>query len=68
MATRASTYNASALDEYANQLAGQIYTPDEQCEIIDGPGSYFCRVSGRTTSYIQKQQTMRADKPRVVAS
>ena len=44
MTSRATTYNASALDQYADQLAGQIYLPDEQCEIIDGTGSYFCRV------------------------
>ena len=45
MTSRSASYNASALDEYANQTAGQIYLPDEQCEIIDGTGSYLCRVS-----------------------
>ena len=45
MTSRSPSYNASALDAYADQLAGQIYLPDEQCEIIDGAGSYLCRVS-----------------------
>ena len=44
MTSRSASYNASALDAYADQLAGQIYLPDEQCEIIDGAGSYLCRV------------------------
>ena len=44
MTSRATSYNASALDQYTDQLAGQIYLPDEQCEIIDGAGSYLCRV------------------------
>ena len=45
MTSRSPSYNASVSDAYADQLAGQIYLPDEQCEIIDGAGSYLCRVS-----------------------
>ena len=41
-------YNASALDRFANQLAGQIYPPDVQCEEDIGSGSYLCRVSPLT--------------------
>ena len=44
MTTRTSTFNASALAEYQNDLLGQIYPPDDQCEAIDGHGSYMCRV------------------------
>ena len=53
MTSRSASYNASTLDAYADQLAGQIYLPDEQCEIIDGEGSYLCRVrSGALLSNI----------------
>ena len=45
MTSRSANFNASALDEYANQLLGQIYPPDEQCGLIQGDGSYMCRVS-----------------------
>ena len=45
MTSRSPNFNASALDEYANQLLGQIYPPDEQCGLIQGDGSYMCRVS-----------------------
>ena len=56
MTSRATSYNATALDEYANQLAGQIYLPDEQCEIIDGAGSYLCRVR-----YIERRSNKQLD-------
>ena len=45
MSTRSASYNASALNEFANDLLGQIYNPDDQCEAYNGKGSYMCRVS-----------------------
>ena len=56
MTSRVTSYNATALDEYANQLAGQIYLPDEQCEIIDGAGSYLSRVR-----YIERRSNKQLD-------
>ena len=45
MRTRSASYNASALNEFSSELLGQIYNPDDQCEAINGKGSYMCRVS-----------------------
>ena len=44
MVVRSPRYNSSALYEFANDLMGQIYPPDVQCEAINGKGSYMCRV------------------------
>lgn len=43
MSTRSASYNAGALNEFANDLLGQIYNPDDQCEAYNGKGSYMCR-------------------------
>ncbi|WAQ99278.1 ATS16-like protein, partial [Mya arenaria] len=45
LATRTATYDTSDLDPYLGDLAGQVYTPDQQCEYLEGDGSYFSRIS-----------------------
>ncbi|XP_063412645.1 A disintegrin and metalloproteinase with thrombospondin motifs 20-like [Mytilus trossulus] len=35
-------FNATALSEFGNDVAGQIYDAHAQCENIVGPGSYLC--------------------------
>ena len=44
MTTRSSGYNPKALEKYTNDLMGQIYPPDDQCEAQFGNGSFLCRV------------------------
>ena len=44
MTTRSSAYNPKALEKYSNDLMGQIYPPDDQCEAQFGNGSFLCRV------------------------
>ncbi|WAQ99270.1 ATS10-like protein, partial [Mya arenaria] len=39
LATRNATYDTSDLEPYLGDLAGQVYTPDQQCEV--GDGSYL---------------------------
>ncbi|XP_052792307.1 uncharacterized protein LOC128226462 isoform X3 [Mya arenaria] len=45
LATRNVNYNTSDLDPYLGDLAGQVYTPDQQCEYLEGAGSYLSRIS-----------------------
>lgn len=33
------------LDPFLNDLAGQVYSPDDQCGYVVGTGSYLLRVS-----------------------
>ena len=51
MTSRSANYNATALDEFANDLPGQIYTPDEQCSQIQGTGANLQRV-GKLSDFI----------------
>ena len=44
MATLTANYDTSDLDPYINELAGQVYPPDTQCEYTEGTGSYLLRV------------------------
>ncbi len=39
-------YNQTAFDIYMEDMPGQKYSLDLQCVHINGPGSYFCGVSG----------------------
>ncbi|VDI33724.1 Hypothetical predicted protein, partial [Mytilus galloprovincialis] len=45
-------FNATALSEFVNDVAGQVYDAHVQCENIVGPGSYLCtdRYSGDFSS------------------
>ena len=43
MLVRSATNNTQ-LDPYVNDLAGQTYTPDVQCESTIGAGSFLNRV------------------------
>ncbi|WAR28992.1 hypothetical protein MAR_002560 [Mya arenaria] len=45
LATRSANYNTSDLNPYLGDLAGQVYTPDQQCEYILGAGSYLSRIT-----------------------
>ncbi|WAQ99273.1 ATS16-like protein [Mya arenaria] len=45
LATRTANYDTSDLDPYLGDLAGQVYTPDQQCEYLMGAGSYLSRIS-----------------------
>ncbi|WAQ99292.1 hypothetical protein MAR_023665 [Mya arenaria] len=45
LATRTANYDTSDLDPYLGDLAGQVYTPDQQCEYLEGEGSYLSRIS-----------------------
>jgi hypothetical protein len=45
MASLSPDFNTSALSEFDDDVAGQVYGADKQCEHILGPGSYFCKVS-----------------------
>jgi hypothetical protein len=53
MTVRTATGN-DALDPYVNDLAGQTYSPDAQCERMRGTGSYLFRVRiiGKQPKYI----------------
>ena len=44
MTSRSSEYDPSALDAYANDHAGQVYLPDQQCEESFGTGYVLYRV------------------------
>jgi hypothetical protein len=43
MTARTATGNDD-IDPYANDLAGQVYNPDTQCEMMQGKGSFLYRV------------------------
>ena len=45
MASLSPDFNTSALSEFDDDVAGQVYGADKQCEHILGPGSYFCKVN-----------------------
>ena len=45
MASLSPDFNTTALSEFDDDVAGQVYDADKQCEHILGPGSYFCKVS-----------------------
>ena len=47
MASLSAGFNSSELSEFENDLPGQVYDADKQCENIRGPGSYFCKVGLR---------------------
>jgi hypothetical protein len=44
MTVRTATGNDD-LDPYVNDIAGQVYNPDAQCERIKGTGSFLYRVN-----------------------
>ena len=48
MTSRSANYDATALNEFANDLAGQVYDPDTQCAHIQGTGAILHRVSINT--------------------
>jgi hypothetical protein len=43
MTARTATGNDD-LDPYANDLPGQLYSPDTQCDMTVGKGSFLFRV------------------------
>ncbi|KAK3595407.1 hypothetical protein CHS0354_008839 [Potamilus streckersoni] len=43
MTTLSPAYNSSALFPYDQKDPGQVYSADDQCLYIRGPGSYVCR-------------------------
>ena len=54
MASRSIDYDPSALDAYANDHAGQVYPPDQQCKESFGSEWVLNRVSTKI-SIINKQ-------------
>lgn len=44
MKTLSAGFDPTALTPYDQNLAGQIYTADDQCAHMRGTGSYFCNV------------------------
>lgn len=44
MKTLSAGFDPTALSPYDQNLAGQIYTADDQCAHMRGTGSYFCNV------------------------
>ncbi|WAR29021.1 hypothetical protein MAR_002589 [Mya arenaria] len=45
LATRTANYDTSDLNPYLGDLAGQVYTPDQQCEYMLGASSYLSRIA-----------------------
>ena len=43
MTTRSTNYTTSDLTDSANEIFGQVYAPDEQCQFLLGPESKMCR-------------------------
>ena len=41
--------NFNEITDFENVTAGQVYTPDQQCELIHGSESKLLRVSERST-------------------
>ncbi|CAG2233331.1 unnamed protein product [Mytilus edulis] len=58
-------FNATALSEFVNDVAGQVYDAHVQCENIVGPGSYLCtdRYSGDFSSICTVMWCALPDQP-----
>ncbi|CAC5383740.1 unnamed protein product [Mytilus coruscus] len=58
-------FNATALSEFENDVAGQVYDAHVQCENIIGPGSYLCtdRYSGDFSSICTVMWCALPDQP-----